>query len=336
MHYLVTGHTGFKGSWMIALLSSQGHQISGIALEPKSESLFRQANLHKFLDHDLRVDIRDREALSDAIGTINPDVVIHMAAQSQVLESYEKPIDTYDINVTGTLNVLASLNEIKNLKATVIVTTDKVYKNFGGLHKYNEGDPLGGNDPYSASKAMADILTQSWIENKINSPIGIARAGNVIGGGDFSPNRLIPNLMDALLKGNDPIIRNPSSIRPWQHVLDCLSGYLSLVEYLIKNQESGIWNFGPRDEVCKTVEELSNYVISLVNPKKNWQQSKTRHQSEESILLIDSSKARNLLKWTEKLDFEASVSNTVNWYKNSPQSSFEELIFNAVTDYLDL
>ncbi len=334
MHFLVTGHTGFKGSWLIAMLHALGHEVSGIALEPHPQSLFVKSSLDKFLKNDCRIDVRNRVALIDAMRSINPDVVIHMAAQSQVLESYVSPVETYEVNVTGTLNTLLSLKEVTNLKATLIVTTDKVYKNVGTLQPYREEDQLGGEDPYSASKAMADILTQSWAKSSSSGPIGIARAGNVIGGGDISPNRIIPNLMESLIRGENPIIRNPKSIRPWQHVLDCLNGYLRLVDNLAQNQESGVWNFGPDKDICRSVEELSNLVISLVNPSKRWELSTASSAHEEDFLLVDSSKAREQLNWKEKYSFESSVFRTVNWYKKSETKNDEVNTFEEIEHFL--
>jgi CDP-glucose 4,6-dehydratase len=334
VHFLVTGHTGFKGSWLIAMLHALGHEVSGIALEPDRNSLFNRASLGKFLKHDFRIDIRNRADLVDAVRIINPDVLIHMAAQSQVLESYISPIETYEVNVTGTLNTLAAAVELTNLKATLIVTTDKVYKNVGTLKSYTEEDQLGGDDPYSASKAMADILTQSWSKSSGKGPIGIARAGNVIGGGDHSRNRIIPNLMESLLRGENPILRNPKSIRPWQNVLDCLNGYLKLVDELIQNKESSVFNFGPDLDICRSVEELTNLVISITNPSKHWELSDLTYAREEDFLLIDSSKARRLLNWKEKYSFESSVIRTVNWYKESDSNNNEMITFNEVEYFL--
>ena len=178
MHYLVTGHTGFKGAWLTALLIARGHSVSGISLNPEPGSIFEKSHLLDFLSHDFRMDIRNAGEMENAFKDIEPDVVIHMAAQSQVIKSYEFPVETFETNVTGTLNVLNGISSIPNLKAALIVTTDKVYENIGTLHRYRENDALGGSDPYSASKAMADLLTQSWQKSFETIPIGIARAGN--------------------------------------------------------------------------------------------------------------------------------------------------------------
>lgn len=333
MHFLVTGHTGFKGAWLIVLLKSMGHRVSGLALNPEKNSLFNLSELSELLDFDYRHDIRNLASVRASVLNSNPDVIIHMAAQSQVLTSYEKPYETFDVNVNGTLNVLEVTRSTKNLKALLIVTTDKVYKNLGTLKKYKESDELGGNDPYSASKAMADILSQSW-QNLISSPpIGIVRAGNVIGGGDYSNNRIIPNLIENISKGINPTLRNPDAIRPWQNVLDCLNGYIMAVNSLIENQKGNIWNFGPADEVCRNVSELTEFVIQQTNPNLAWEKGYSTLPKESKLLLIDSSKARSELKWREKYNFESSVKSTVNWYTKSDSISNLEFMKNEIIQF---
>lgn len=334
MNYLVTGHTGFKGSWLVALLHSLGHTVSGIALDPEPNSLFVKGRLESKLKNDLRIDIRDKDKFSEAIVNIEPDVVIHLAAQAHVLESYREPVKTYETNVNGTLNLLTSLKNLDCVKAVLVVTTDKVYRNTGKLKMYSESDELGGKDPYSTSKAMADLLTQSWFGSFQTPPIGIARAGNVIGGGDYSINRLIPNLVESLKSNLNPVIRNPTSIRPWQHVLDCLFGYLILVDELIEKQESGIWNFGPSENVIRTVEEVTNLVISLWDKNKSWTRSKEEFANEEQFLLIDSSKSRHKLNWHEKFDFETSVQKTIDWYQLADELDPSKLLFDQISDYI--
>ena len=333
MHYLVTGHTGFKGSWLTVLLRTLGHRVSGISLDPEPNSLFELGALSDLLENDVRQDIRNFAALEETISKIQPEVVIHMAAQSQVLTSYEKPYETFDINVTGTLNLLEATKKIRELKAILIVTTDKVYKNTGVLNRYKETAELGGKDPYSASKAMADILTQSWQESCSGPPIGIARAGNVIGGGDNSKDRLIPNLMDSITKGVAPTLRNPDAIRPWQNVLDCLNGYLMAVNELIKSDKNNIWNFGPDEDVCRTVAELANFVIKKTNSRVNWEKSSTILPDEEKLLLIDSSKARMQLNWREKYNFESSVNSTISWYTKEERITSFEFMKNEISHF---
>jgi CDP-glucose 4,6-dehydratase len=238
MHYLISGHTGFKGAWLVMLLKSRGHEVSGFSLDPLKGSLFAEAKVAKLLLGDYRQDIRDFNGTLKVFKQTQPDVFIHMAAQPLVLESYKHPVDTFEINVNGTLNVLRAAQEVKSLKGQLIITTDKVYKNEGLKKAFKESDALGGDDPYSASKAMADILTQSWMNSFPKIPTAIGRAGNVIGGGDASPDRLIPDIIKNLKVGQAPQIRHPEYVRPWQHVLDCLNGYLFVIEHLLKRGES--------------------------------------------------------------------------------------------------
>jgi len=193
MHYLITGHTGFKGSWLSLMLQVQGHTVSGISLDPLEKSLFNQANLGEIFENDFRIDIRNSKEFRQAVEKVEPEVIIHLAAQPLVRESYKDPIGTFETNVLGTLNLLEATKELSNLKSTLIITTDKVYKNYNHLRGYVETDELGGDDPYSASKAAADIATQSWVKSFATSPVAIARAGNVIGGGDYGFCTLCPS-----------------------------------------------------------------------------------------------------------------------------------------------
>jgi len=336
MHFLVTGHTGFKGAWLTVMLNRLGHQVSGISLDPEPGSLFGLGNLDNLIENDIRQDIRNSKEIHKAISRIRPDVVIHMAAQSQVLASYEHPYETFDINVTGTLNLLEATKNLPELKAILIVTTDKVYKNSGVLNRYKETDALGGKDPYSASKAMADILTQSWQASCSSPPIGIARAGNVIGGGDNSKDRLIPSLMESISNGSNLSLRNPDAIRPWQNVLDCLNGYLMAVDKIIETKKSNVWNFGPNENVCRTVSELANYVIELTKSQTKLEKNLINHHQEEKLLLIDSTKARTELNWIEKLTFESSVKSTVDWYLKEPDLTSLDFMKNEIESFYSL
>jgi len=336
MHFLVTGHTGFKGAWLTVMLNRLGHQVSGISLDPEPDSLFSLGNLDNLLENDIRKDMRNSNEIHKAISRIQPDVVIHMAAQSQVLASYEHPYETFDINVTGTLNLLEATKDLPDIKAILIVTTDKVYKNSGVLNRYKETDALGGKDPYSASKAMADILTQSWQASCSSPPIGIARAGNVIGGGDNSKDRLIPNLMDSINKGSSLSLRNPDAIRPWQNVLDCLNGYLMAVDKIIETKKNDVWNFGPNENVCRTVSELANYVIEITKSQTKLEKNSFNHHQEEKLLLIDSTKARTELNWSEKLNFESSVKSTVDWYLKGTDLTSLDFMTNEIDYFYSL
>jgi CDP-glucose 4,6-dehydratase len=336
MHFLITGHTGFKGSWLSLLLQAQGHTISGISLEPNLKSLYTQASLHDVFQDDLRVDIRDREKISDAISQVNPEVIIHLAAQPLVRESYRNPIETFDINVLGTLNVLEATKKLRQLKAVLIVTTDKVYKNHNHPRGYVETDELGGDDPYSASKAAADISAQSWIKCFATVPIAIARAGNVIGGGDWSQDRIIPDLVNAYAMGLLPSIRYPESIRPWQHVLDCLNGYLTLVDRQIQDGWGGAWNFGPlygeKYSVSFLVDSFAAEWGGVTT--QSWLKESTAQPQETQHLLLDSTKSSSKLRWSEKLNFAESIAWTAAWYKNAPSGDCRELTQAQVNSFL--
>ena len=316
MRFLITGHTGFKGSWLVYMLKMQGHEVHGISLKPERISLFNQANIKKFMDGNYFQDIRDQKKLNKIVRKISPEIIIHLAAQPLVRFSYLDPIGTYETNVLGTLNILESTRKLDNLKATLIITTDKVYKNKNQMTGYSEENELGGEDPYSSSKAAADIATQSWRTSFGRTPISIARAGNVIGGGDWAKDRIIPDLVNNISNNKTLILRNPSAIRPWQHVLDCLNGYLKLIEHQIEFGTNEEWNFGPVEGESKTVEELVKIFSST------WGTSlSTEYQSsnlkESSLLLLDSKKSRDKLQWADKLTFEQSIQWTVDWYKDS-------------------
>jgi CDP-glucose 4,6-dehydratase len=330
MHFLITGHTGFKGAWLSLILRQQGHLVSGISLKPEAGSLFGQAEIGKFLENDILCDIRESAKLSGHFKEVNPDVVIHLAAQALVRESYKNPTDTFETNVIGTINVLKASQQISDLKAQLIITTDKVYKNINKTAGYLETDALGGQDPYSASKAMADIAAQSWISSFKNPPTAIARAGNVIGGGDVCADRLIPDLISSYSSGVVPKLRAPNSVRPWQHLLDCLNGYLMLVDAVIQKNADGAWNFGPDEKQSKTVADVANIAGAMWGVEKSWDNDLGNHPHEAAMLMLNSNKARADLGWSDKLSFEESVKWTINWYKNVSAGSdpLEETLKN--------
>lgn len=317
MHYLVTGHTGFKGSWLSLMLQMQGHTVSGISLDPPEKSLFNQANLSNLFQNDLRIDIRNSAELSNAVKKIDPEVIIHLAAQPLVRESYKDPVGTFETNVLGTLNLLEATKTLTNLCATLVITTDKVYKNHNHLRGYVENDELGGDDPYSASKAAADIATQSWVKSFATTPVAIARAGNVIGGGDWAADRIIPDLVHAYSSNQSPTLRYPDAIRPWQHVLDCLNGYLHLVNQMTRSGISGEWNFGPPHNIKHTVGEIATIVAEKFNfSGLTWVLENEQQPKEAGYLLLDSSKARSQLNWRDHLNFKDSIAWTIDWYGN--------------------
>jgi len=337
MHYLITGHTGFKGSWLSLMLEMQGHTVSGIALDPLEKSLFNQAQLHNIFKHDLRLDIRNGDTLAVAMKEIQPEVLIHLAAQPLVRESYKTPVETFDTNVLGTLNVLEATRELHDLKATLIITTDKVYKNHNQLRGYVESDELGGDDPYSASKAAADIATQSWAKSFAKSPIAIARAGNVIGGGDWAQDRIIPDLVNAYSSGALPILRFPDAIRPWQHVLDCLNGYLVLVEKQISEHLVGAWNFGPElSESHKVSDLVENFADAWGITGISWNLEANEQPHEAGYLLLDSSKAREMLGWADQLSFTETVKWTMSWYKAVKSIDVLDFTREQIKDFYSL
>ena len=313
MHYLVTGHTGFKGSWLVPMLLERGHTVSGIALDPLPGSLFETARVSELMVEDVRLDIRDASATREAIQRIAPDVVLHLAAQPLVRESYLRPRDTFEINAMGTLNVLEAVSLTPSVRAQVIITTDKVYRNVDQVAGYVETDALGGDDPYSSSKAMADILTQSWVKSFPGVPTAIARGGNVIGGGDVSKDRLLPDLLNSFAAGVPAHIRYPGAVRPWQHALDCLNGYLVLAEALLAGNGTGAWNFGPGKESFVDVGTIADLISGLWGDGASWQTDGGDHPHEANLLALDAAKAERELGWSNRLNFESSLKWTVEW-----------------------
>lgn len=315
MKILVTGHTGFKGSWLTLMLHSLGHEVHGYSLDPLPKGIFELANVSEFCKSDIRDDIRNKEKLDKSIDEIHPEIVMHLAAQPLVLTSYEQIYETYSTNITGTLNVLDSATRSKALKGIVVITTDKVYRNDEKKRAFIESDTLEGKDPYSSSKALADLLSQDWSRNNINVPVVIARAGNVIGGGDVSANRLIPDIVSSVAKGKSPEIRNPMSVRPWQHVMDCLNGYIALIDYILAGK-SGSFNFGPEQGDFHTVEEVTTYVLNRFG-SSNWERGQASSSKEAGFLTLDSAKAMKDLNWRNKVSFEKGLDLTVDWYKEA-------------------
>ena len=336
MRYLITGHTGFKGAWLAAMLKAQGHDVVGISLPPESNSLYKEARISDFFSSEHFLDIRDRAEFSKAIRISDFDIAFHFAAQPLVRVSYASPIETYETNVIGTLNFLESIKE-KEIQSVVVITTDKVYKNKNLLRGYSEADELGGHDPYSSSKAAADIATQSWVASYECKNISIARAGNVIGGGDTAKDRLIPDLINAFAQGNPAIIRYPNSIRPWQHVADCLSGYLALSDAMITSGFTGEWNFGPPIDLDTPVSKVADLSAKVWGNGATWELASDPQLHESGYLLLDSSKARKTLQWGDKLDFEKSIEWTIDFYKRVTQGEDpRKMLEDQVTRYLNL
>ena len=324
---LVTGHTGFKGSWLSWTLLMMGAKVVGVALPARTDKdIFVLTGLQKYVEHH-EFDIRNFERLTGLVSVVKPDVVFHLAAQPLVRQSYEEPLSTFTTNIIGTTNILEALRLAGGVKAAVIVTTDKVYENHESFYGYRETDQLGGHDPYSGSKAAADIVIDSYRRSFFapeeynethNTLVATARAGNVIGGGDWSPSRLVPDIMRAVLLGDRVVtLRNPKSIRPWEHVLESVSAYLTLGANLGEGKQSiaGNWNFGPSydsfvsvgDVVEKTLKFIGDGVLAI-------KEDSSRHETNE--LVLDVTKARRLLGWQSKWDIDKTLQTTALWYRS--------------------
>lgn len=339
---LLTGHTGFKGSWLAAWLVKLGAQVVGYSLAPDTEP----AHINKLnLDIvSIEGDIRDLDKLKKTFQQYSPDVVLHLAAQPLVRKSYEDPIETYEINVIGTLKVFEAARSCSSVKAIVNVTSDKCYENKEWAWGYRESDPMGGYDPYSSSKGCSELLTASYRNSYFSNSdfpknhqtlMATARAGNVIGGGDWAECRLIPDAMRALEKNETIVVRSPKAIRPWQHVLEPLRGYLVLAAQLLEQNKNcaASWNFGPHDNNCVTVEEL------LTQMKTHWQgidfKIEDNPYHEATFLKLDSSKAKNQLGFSAKLNLDQTLQLTADWYQEFYKSG--KVITNQQIDwYMDL
>lgn len=326
---LVTGHTGFKGGWLSQWLLSLGAEVFGIALPPEGEvSLFDQLQLQKHLHHHI-CDIRGYDSLKKLVGEIEPDIIFHLAAQPLVRESYEIPLQTIETNVMGTIHLLEAVRTLNLSTTIVVITSDKSYENQEWMYGYRESDPMGGFDPYSASKGACEVLTSSWRRSFFNPAdytnhgvkLATARAGNVIGGGDWATDRIVPDCMRALLDNRQIEVRNPLATRPWQHVLEPLGGYLLLGEQLLSTSQDsdltslcGGFNFGPLIGSNKTVESLVKEVISVWG-SGTWTFDKQHAVHEASLLNLTIDKAYHLLGWYPAWDFEETIRRTVDWYK---------------------
>jgi CDP-glucose 4,6-dehydratase len=325
MHFFVTGHTGFKGSWLIALLKSKGHEVSGYSLAAVEGGLFDLAKLDQDLKHHTIADIRDSESLSLALTQAKPDVVVHLAAQPLVLRSYEDPVETYTTNVNGTLNLLQAITHLSSPPITLVITTDKVYRDTG-KGSYSELDALGGHDPYSASKAMADILTQSWAETHPSLRLHIARAGNVIGAFDVSQDRLLPDVIRALKQKTPLMVRHPEAVRPWQHVLDCLNGYLMFVDAIEDGQDLPVaLNFGPDPDGMKSVTDVLR-VASGMFPDLQIKTEASAKLKETRLLTLNSQMAYQKLGWENRLGFNEAVALSLGGTLGNPRETASHAI----------
>lgn len=320
----LTGHTGFKGSWLSLWLASMGAKVTGYALAPNTNpNLFKVLEINSLIEKSHIADVADLRGLRKAMSDSSPDVVIHMAAQPLVRYSYANPVETYATNVMGTVHVLESTRVIDSVRATVVVTTDKCYENKEWVWGYREHDPMGGNDPYSNSKGCAELVTsayrQSYFSNfNSTNKIASARAGNVIGGGDWSEDRLVPDAIKSFESNEVLMIRNPFATRPWQHVLEPLSGYLILAQSLFEHGSafaSG-WNFGPDDEDNRSVQDIVELLSSSWGETARWKKECADQPHEANLLKLDCAKARTQLGWIPKWHLEKAIQKIVQWQKS--------------------
>jgi len=319
---LVTGHTGFKGSWLCLWLKELGAEVIGYSLDaPTEPNLFTLADVSRNIT-SLNADIRDLKHLTAVAEKFNIEIIIHLAAQSLVRSGYENPVDTYSTNVMGTVNVLEVARLVESVKVVVNVTSDKCYENREWIWGYRENDRLGGRDPYSSSKGCSELVTTAYRNsyfNRQNVAVASVRAGNVIGGGDWATDRLVPDIVRTLIDGSSLMIRYPDAVRPWQHVLEPLSGYLLLAEKMwIKPDEySDAWNFGPSNEDTNTVQWVVDEIQKNLGKPLEYTVNKTQDNHHETFCLrLDSSKACTLLDWHPKLHIKDAISWTIDWYKN--------------------
>jgi len=316
----ITGHTGFKGGWTVLWLKKLGAVVKGYALAPNTEpSLFEISKIAVGIESHI-ADVRDLDTLKKSMADFEPDIVIHMAAQPLVLESYRDPVETYQTNVMGTVNLFEAVRVCKSVKAVVNVTTDKCYKNNEWVWGYRENDPMGGYDPYSSSKGCSELVTsayrQSFFHDETEVSIGTARAGNVIGGGDWSSNRLIPEALRAFKLDEPVIIRNPLATRPWQHVLEPISGYLMLAEklYSTDNEYAEGWNFGPTSDGNKSVGKVLDYLVAHWPSDVSWVLDEKVQPHEAQLLMLDISKARERLGWSPRWDLNIAIKKIIEWH----------------------
>jgi CDP-glucose 4,6-dehydratase len=338
----LTGHTGFKGSWLAYWLHLMGARVAGYALVPNTEpAIFNVLDLGALIEESHIGDIRNLKSLSAAIANFQPEILIHMAAQPLVRYSYEHPIETYEVNTLGTAHVLEALRNVPSTKATIIVTTDKCYENQERPTGYIEEEPMGGYDPYSSSKGCAELITSAYRRSFYNSQdninsIATCRAGNVIGGGDWSIDRLIPDAISAFYKNKPLVIRNPQAIRPWQHVLEPLSGYLLLAQELYERGRlfAEGWNFGPDDADARSVREVMDIFISQWGGGASWREDLSNHPHEAQLLKLNCTKAKQQLNWFPRWNLETAIEKIVKWHKaHSDAANMRLITKQQINDY---
>ena len=315
---VVTGHTGFKGGWLSIWLRRLGAEVIGIALDPPTDpSFFEQTRLDELLSHQV-ADVRNEAHVRQLIADAKPEIVFHLAAQPLVRHSYEYPVETYATNVMGTVHVLEACRSVSNVQAVVCITTDKCYENREWVWPYRENDPMGGYDPYSSSKGAAELVISAYRRSFSGAPmIASVRAGNVIGGGDWARDRLIPDIIRAMLRGEPVKVRNPSSIRPWQHVLEALSGYLIIAERLLRKdgKVATAYNFGPSDDDTQPVSWVVERMIAAWGGGQ-WVKPDEPQPHEATLLRLDCSKARSDLGWRPRFRLQDALEKVVEWHKH--------------------
>ena len=340
----VTGHTGFKGAWLSVWLASLGARVAGYALKPPSDpSLWQLVGGSAGVASTTIADIRDQDDLSKVVRAFQPEIVFHLAAQSLVHPSYDDPTGTYATNVMGTVNLLEAVRRTPGVRAVVNVTSDKCYQNPETGQAYREDDPMGGRDPYSSSKGCAELVTTAYrasFFDKADAPaLASARAGNVIGGGDWAADRIVPDTVRAAVAGKPVLVRNPHAVRPWQHVLEPLCGYLQLAERLCaapRDFAEG-WNFGSNEEDAVPVETVVSSVARLWGPPAGWTTDKGPHPHEAHFLRLDNTKARMRLDWRPRLRLQTALAWTVEWYKKQAQGAdARELTLAQIERYMAL
>jgi len=342
---LMTGHTGFKGGWLSLWLQARGARVIGYALPPPTDpNFFELCGLDKTME-SIRADIRDFKKFKSALLKHKPQIVIHMAAQPIVRLSYQNPLETFETNVMGTANVLEAVRQTECVRVALVITSDKCYENREWLWGYREIDPMGGKDPYSSSKGCAELVTAAYNNSffagtrRKDSGVAVAsaRAGNVIGGGDWAQDRLVPDIIKAVAKGQSVEIRYPGAVRPWQFVLEPLDGYLRLIEKLWQDQETyaGAWNFGPSDKSCKPVARILKLMDDLWPGGIKWHSSAAdSHPHEANFLRLDCGKAATLLDWYPKLSLERTLEFVVAWYENCfREENMRTLSEHQITEY---
>lgn len=345
---LITGHTGFKGSWLAIWLHRLGAEVTGVALDPGTpRDNFVLSGIGSRIKEDIRADIRDRAALEDIFRRCRPEIVFHLAAQPLVRLSYDIPAETYDTNVMGTVNVMEAIRAAGSTRVAVMITSDKCYENREQARGYCEEDPMGGYDPYSSSKGAAEIAIASWRRSffnpadfgiKHNTAIASARAGNVIGGGDWAKDRILPDCIRALEAGKPIPIRNPKAVRPWQHVLEPLGGYLLLAEKMWEHPSDYCegWNFGPEADSIRTVSEVAGKVVDHYGSGSIELATDSAAPHEAQLLTLSIDKARERLGWKPRMDLERSIGMTVDWYRRYRNTDVYSMCAEQIDEYTSI